>query len=681
MKRFNYILYTVLLSFSAGLVACVDDKIPEEPQPAQGFLDDTDPTLPDEIKNGYSISFKMGLDQMGGKKFTRDVSNADMMEIDNFIDLEKVRILFFVCADEGTEGKTTKADTAYTNIDNVKGKPYFTGVNDHFLFESKSRWVSLLNDDESTTANWQITAPVFTYGNNDEYRWEDIRKTLETYPFKIVILANRPDVEDFGNFDSKFAQTVPFPTGRGPNWGPDDSWLPYEFRTDEEKRNLKYTEERYTINDLHHCQWDMVYSSKNSGDKETDSPAWGGEQGTGVYSFIMKNPTPTKRGPVPMPDFDNMKDPTHEENMMGAVASWSTKGDVGFGEENIAVMPSRTQGIPMYGVQVFDNIIGWVKGTPYNISDRTHGQSGEFYRKTIYMLRSVAKVELKIPRKMKLKDGTDVEIVDIVRPMFCYSNVMSRCEPLDVATPMERLWKEENWLKEDYCEWKNIADYGPIIDQDYGNGNRAKFHERMCWFYGAWRDWWDFNKTRDDCKDIQDSWFEWEGKPNPRIYNPVIQRNQQVAINPCKIDDEDFHYYVIYTGERNINDPTKFGTDNAFNTDQAHVAFLSFSIVDDTGKQGGPYCVAITDYSTNSLIKNKDIYGVDPNSKNGLELTSKYRDQMGENKTPGNWNWPLMRNHVYTFTVNSIGDYSDRGGIDVYVVSSEERNAPGYWFE
>ena len=652
MNYINNFLFSVIFSgFIIGFISCTDEAISPEPPDEEEIP--VDPNIPQEIRDGFSISFNMSLEQFGGNEAATRVTNTDLMEIDNFVDLEKVRILFFVCAKEN--GQETVADTTHSVGRYVKTDlPYMTGEHDYFLFESKSRWVSKLSDEETTSANWQVTAPVFTYGNNDEYRWDDIRYALTHFPFKVVVLANRPDVVNFGNFDDKFGGDISFPTGRGPNWGPSQTWVPVERRTKTGDSSIDWNNQP-TINDLHHCQWDVVYSSKNSGDKNTYA-------GLGVYSFIMKNPTPEKHGPVPQPDPYDLTDPIHQTNMMGALSNWTIKEADGITWYHL---PNKEQqGIPMYGCQVFDPISDWSEGTPYNISDRHMSQSGSYIRKNIFLLRSLAKVELKIPKIMK-KNGEEVEI-ELREPTLCYSNVMARCEPLDVATPTERLWHEENWNNDLYCEWKNIFDYGPIIREATPTvSNPVDFiQSRMAWFYGAWKDWWHFNSNRSDGLNPTSDYFNYNAE-YPRIYNPVIQRNANGRIDRCLIEDEDYLYFVVYTGERNINDPTTFGTSESFNAAKAEFAYFKFTI------DGTTYCLPLTDYSTNSSIKN---YYTSTTS------IGNYRSPMATgNKS--DWNWPLLRNHVYTFTVKSLGDFSDTGdGLNVQVVSSEKRYAPDIWF-
>lgn len=708
MKKSIYYFLFALIPILAQ--SCVDDEV-ITPQPTEEKQPWVDPNMPEEIRNGYSISFNMELPPMDGATRTTGV---DILDIDNFVDLEKVRILFFVCADSPAgnnkvptgpaDDRTSYADTTYAkyvfpdqeldpNRDNYR---YMTGENDHFLFESKSRWVANLTGESTNNAQWQVTAPVFTYGNNDEYRWEDIRYALTHYPFKVVVLANRPDQYKFGNFDGKFSkQEVEYDTGRGPVWGPDQTWVPFERRTQEGDKNIDW-DNLPTINDLHHCQWDVVYASKNTGDKYKGESGWTDYANPGVYDFIMKNPD-HDISKLEEPDHDNPKDSRNKRNLMGALSSWTKKKLYGTVEKNSAFLPNKTtQAIPMYGCQVFDPVPDWAPGTPFNISERHHGQSGQLIRKNIFLLRSLVKLELIIPKWMKNKNG-EYERIIVSEPTLRYSNVMARCEPLDVATPTERIWHEENWNLNEYCEWKTLSEYGPIINGDLGAGTLNKFHERVAWFYGAWRDWWHFNygsgtidpesevTTLPSGLDPNSNYFKpgkMNGKAYPRIFNPVVQRNDEVRIDECLIEsteyeDEDdknaVYHYVVYTGERHINDPTTFGQSNSFNKAQAQVAYFRFM----NSKNGQTYYIPLSEYKPNSKAATKHFTAETGNS--GYTFDN-YRADVAQESNPDDWNIVLLRNHTYTFQVVSLPGLTDDGPIDVKVVSTEKRYGPSIWF-
>lgn len=631
-----------------GLMSsCVDDVVlPVDPE--EGMEDTVDPTVPDDLLDGYTVSFTLNLGPINGNQsglgLTRALSADYQMEIDNFIDLEKIRILFFTC---DVETVTNEDGTVSYVVDN-------TGTKDHFLFESKSRWVSQLDNSETTDAQWQVTAPVFKYGNNDNYPWEDIRWTLQNKPFKVAVLVNRPDEVKFGNFDDMFSGPVPLDTNRGPHWSVSETWLPRERRTgaEAEMSDEEYDKTRYTINDLHHCQWDPIYSSKNN--VEID--------GRGPYDFIMKNwQKRLPKGSLPIPT-----DGVGDWNMMGAFSYWTVKENRGEGEINYYFPPTKeTQGIPMYGVQRFDPIPStWKQGTPYNVSYRPQGQQGEYFRKNVHLLRSLVKLELRIPKDIEING----EPITISQPQLRYTNVMARCEPLDVATPTEEIWKDNHAE----CEWQDLYTYGPLIKDNTVTDN-GKLNDRMLWFYGAWKEWWDFNKFYDKNSTKFNEASGEKGIPAdkfPHIFNPVVQRNQNARIDECLVEDDDYWYYVVYTGERNINDPTKMDAASNMTTANSHVAYFQFKV----DQNDLTYCIFLTDYGKtndhtgNALIKD--------NYLQNTEEQSSYRKAMAEDPNKMNWNWPLLRNHSYIFTVKSLGNYQDPGGIDVYVVSSENRTAP-----
>lgn len=716
MNSFRKKLYlSIVAAFGLAGQSCVDDVL----DPNMGI----DPNVPKEIADGYSVSFSMSLDAMspGGPALLDVTTNASLREKENYVDLEKLRILFFTCAGDDPNDNSGKYD--------------------YFLFESKSRWVSVLSDIETTQANWQVTAPVFTYGNNDDYDWEAIRWALENYPFKIVILANRPDNVDFGDFDGKFGKEIKFATDRGPNWGPKDTYIYDDVNSigvnwrDWEGRNkpeFKYygDEDSFrtkpTINSLHHCQWDPIYTSKNNGKH--------------IYDFLVEQPwadenfdygtnklkTDENKKPIPLKDQAGVG----SYNMMGALSYWTEKmpqrdkdGNIIYDDDkNIQYImdplddknektanfyvhpdPSKGKGIPMYGCQVFDRLTDWKPGTPYNVSLKLSGQTDQYERKNISLLRSVAKIELKIPKRMFKEDGSAIDI-KLENPCLHYSNVMARCEPLDVATPTDQLWKSD-----DECEWNDIMKVGPLVDEDKwteehkGSFSALQevaqyyFDHKIWWFYGAWKDWWHFNNPSIYVNESNLTGPETPGAhgggdlvnyksftsfpdeaelaakgypPYPHIFNPVIQRNGNALITECKIDTpednyEGFLHYVIYTGEKGINDAS---TVNLISREKAELVYFSFSI------QGTKYYLPLTDFNKNTLWKDYYTGG----TGNALISTDYKKLMPGD---PNNYNWVLLRNHVYTITVTSFKDFMDIGAVNSQIVSSERRDAPEYVFD
>lgn len=776
MKKSLIYLYSIAIAlFGVVMQSCVDETISPTPPEAN---DGIDPNTPEDILKGFSLTFNMELGEMGSvgpnSRSSVPTTNAYLREIENFIDLERLRILFFVCVPDAEVGSNEEIEKNPNSFPKDNFKRNHT--KDYFLFESKSRFVTPLTNNESTSARWQVTAPVFTYGNNDEYDWEAIRYALTHYNFKIAILVNRPNEVDFGDFDGKFGKQVVFYTDRGPNWSVEHTWIDPSFRDKEKYKDYTddYWKYRPTINDLHHCQWDAVYSSKNN-DKH-------------VYDFIMANPYEANKTGLLTQPVDNAADDDPAKmwdyrNLMGALSYWTEqrKYDLTYpvsGKmENYYILPNASKGIPMYGVQKFIALgDAWVEGTPFNVSNHTN-YNGD----NVHLLRSLAKLELKIPKKMQIRENGEVKTVDIkvINPYLRYSNVMARCEPLDVETPTEVIWASNEIL----CESNDIFKYGPIVNKENKTGENETIYDPtiyqqwVAWFYGAWKHWWHFNANPTEIanelkykyggdvpyKETKSNFGQAvygladpeyfsshnSGLKSPHIFNPVIQRNGYAHIDDCEIYDSEYWHYVVYTGERNVTDPSNLLN---YAPGKAEVAYFSFNVVcpelgltslmtsdeienavngsdvearfrtegdkdyifskefkaeyDKANKDaidvGKEFCIAITDYKENKYFYSDATYKT-PTTKPILDdprylakgKTSYFQQQMRKYSTKmvdvdkastkkeedRAWNWPLLRNHLYSFTVTKFGNANDEGGISVQVVSSEDRTSPDIIFE
>lgn len=662
--------------------------------------------VPSEILDGYTISFNMSVASMDGgtPNLNSRASNQDLRSIEDFVDLEKLRILFFTCLDD--EDYVDGLSKKWTN--ESQGQKYESGKHDVFLFEAKTRWVSLLSTVEASDASYQVTTPVFTLGSEEEtqqYDWEYIREALIKRPFKIAILVNRPEKIHYSDYDSN---ATPDGSGyfefgnKGPYWAriesdagkelyklakshdfsdiPDNEW------TTKKNELKKANTPAAIINDLHHCQWDAVYQYKNSTSNS-------GVKNNNFYDYILSNPVHTAIE-------DNKDEKTWRKNgmpnAMGAVSDWTmwmtepeykAKGgemvkntdydaasDKVFMTQhgsstktNFYKLPSAEQGIPMYGVQRFDALENWKEGSPIHLSTGIAGDESAGDWKKITLLRSLARIELIIP----------TNIGKITNVTFEYSNVYGRCEPLDVATPTDILWNPTHTAD---CEWHNIYKYGPIINADYpqsGDTEETSFLKRHAWFYGAWKPWWDFNGKLNN----KENYFDDAAKsrnggkemPYPRIFNPCVQRNGTARLEFIRTDDDrdTYYHYVIYTGERNINDPSKFyqTSNDALYRLRSELAYFKFT-VDGTNT----YCFAINPYNPNTQIRNTYL-GTTENLagyKTVMPTTSNTWDE-----STCEWNWPILRNHAYVFRVTGANKKTDNDGINVMVISAENRTAPG----
>lgn len=675
------ILFFLFVCFT--LASCIDDDIVDS---CGDITDDIE--VPDYLKNGYSLNLRVTLDKMGGTR--RSATTAELEAIESYINPEKFRVLFF-------------------------------DHEDKFLFESKSRWIKMLTSVDMGNpkeAEWLVSVPLFTYGNDMyedtdengnkiilEWPWEKIKKALQDNNFKIAILANRHDYEWYPGFSNTgLGNTAGWIDNTGPHWTPKDVG-------------------EVTIFDLHHCQYDAVYHGKSAANNGVGD----------FYDFIAKDYKKKEDG-------TDATDYADYRPQMGATSSWAdwdyetpcswiTEGketdnngtktwttatkvgsvnnnDKGWvtinssKKDNVTTItrrtikrfrhPSQNHPIPMYGVQRFDKIEGWSQGTPFNLSKFTNSNSDYAY-KNISLLRSVVKLELLIPKIDKEQDEDEgkPEIVAL-----CYPNIYARCEPMDVWTPTDELWDSQHpngFATNTKCkDMEALLNYGPVATAFTGNAKIA-YQKKISWFYGVWRE--DKTGTPDNKKGTNPWWkfepfdmsnfvAETPSTPYPRIFNSYIQRNNvMICDDNVLVEDPKYWHYVIYTGERNMLDPSSLGNMGNTGSGQPTVMYWVFE------RKGKLYNLPITDYNNMSnivydylapqekkyILSDENEY--DPSKKDnhekfmviggldnmngtgsGSSLVPKYSQAIMTETDPANRPWPLIRNHVYTLTLTTTDD-------------------------
>lgn len=661
--------------FALTLVSCIDDgELP--------VSEDDSISIPEEFKSDYTLNLTVTLDNMGG---TRAVSTKDnpMAELENYIDPEKFRVLFF-------------------------------DRQERFLFESKSRWVKqLVPDEENAYSEWLVSVPLFPYGNDELYNWnwKEIRRVLtgedlydrdargayiyddalrrdDVPAFKIMILTNRPDVEwNFGikgrddsgkDLDNITITDNGWVIHNGPDWRLDQT---------------RWGNDIKQVFDIHHCQYDPIYEGKNWDNRtiigrtpqrpNVAAPtSKDNYRDWGVYDFILGG---------------NKNDP----DLLSATSTWVDFGTNDNKKETIAgrearlFMPlTKEHPIPMYGIQEFNKIENWKKGVPFNVSKITSGQAQIDYNfKSVSLLRSVVKLELVIPENKK---------PDWV--MLVYSNIYARCEPMDVWTPTEKIWDHSTGAHVNEntgtCEWYDIKRYGriardtdPVITNNYdetgatkANGNYKYFDDqtsqnqrrqsvdtyqrRMSWFYGAWIEkGWNFN-DRQYLVDEVNRYNNNNSTKSPRIFNSCVQRNQWVSCTLADMSDkyQDGHHYVVYTGERNINDPSQLIDMGNAASGAPVVCYWMFKIgsyvyalpLANHDKSTVPTTLGTADAKTGLYVANLGNGNVS-NIMNPYEVAVM-------NGTATTMPWPLLRNHVYRIIINNVTRGNDAG----FSVSGEE---------
>lgn len=542
------------------------------------------------FKDVYSVNLMVTLDPMSVSSNTAK-EPAEITKWENYIDLERFRILFF-------------------------------DDNDKFLFESKNRWVKQidLNDNFSS---WYVSIPFGPFGNDSygegkEYDWNAIRTHLTTKKFKVAILANRPAQLRYPGFvDSNLSLPSGVFDNDGPYWGPDDTG----------KRD---------IFDLHHFQYDIIYKDKGN-------PKMKDGQYDEMYDFVMdytdKN-QPKMGSSINWVSFDNGdKD---SEVLTSSVNMRNIK------------MPSAEHPIPMYGIQEFEPIPAqyWKEGTPFDLSNLPTDvfPTVQYNYKSISLLRSCVRLDLRIPKSAVSNAPQFVTL--------WYSNIYSRCEPMDTWTPTDQIWKTDH---NNGCEWESILNYGPISsDKAPGNGStKDDYQKQISWIYGIWQEKkWPFKRV--DGKTVTPV-AATASTPYPHIFNPCIQRNKVIRCHNgdvTKYYNDGYYHWIVYTGERNCNDPNTL-------PDMVKNPYIACFVIGWKNKTSGDYyCIPLLDYKNNTDTDvTKNISGVspavsvfgphnyDPSSTGSWPKAMDTYIGNLRSKRGANLPYPLLRNHVYRFTL------------------------------
>lgn len=641
------ILYTLLLAGLTGLSSCKDDDLilSSDAEDEQLFDD------------GPSISFSITLDDMGGV----GASNGLMPSLgpktvryyENYIDPQNCRILFF-------------------------------DSNDKFIFESKSRYVKKRSSTSGEYSEWTVTVPFYDYGNDrdENWPWTQIKNKLLNEQFKIAILANHPEREynmgivgrgynadgstNSANYETDEVVPNTWFRNDGPNWDRTNSVCG--------GTNVK------DVFDLHHCQTDMIYKGKNhdqyhpyntysettvNGKKTGTATANHSHENIGFYDKICTYRTADETatgsdgncqtGPsvswVHFDNDDNSKDP---------------KYDLRYSK-----MPSEQYPIPMYGIQRFQPIPAdkWIDGSTYRLEG-----------KAISLLRSCVKLELLIP----------VEF-DVEQAALVYSNIYSRCEPLNVWDPTDEVW-ERNHADASKCEWKRVWDYGVMTENgSYGTDryrSRDDYWKKIGWIYANWRKsskgWhYGFGNTTQGYQKGKE-WVEGllSGKPEPpEIFNPCIQRNNFVMINLANSmfsDIDRYHHIIVYTGERSPNDPTNLANIGSTSAGDPTLFWWQIWVKKKGSSTGQLISLPVCDYDncdgTKAFASENYTSLAAPSRTLGTNDGTAYMQRVQKKDAATPLPLPFLRNHVYriTLTGKTSSSYPDNWDRDRYPEPDEQ---------
>lgn len=471
--------------------------------------------------------------------------------------------------------------------------------------------------------------------------------------------------------------------------------------------------------DLHHCQYDPVYEGKSYNDRDhifekytdkyNECDVFGvyygdGDDNTAASSSKGKayenGDKSYKIGYKNHHVYDFVAGTIEEgegfeglegELKMGASSTWiDWSGEDGkyngnanksaIGNFRYFVPPTEDHPIPMYGIQDFYKIKDWVKGTPFNLSKTAKGQdedADDYEYRTISLLRSVVKLELVLP------SGTNPQWV-----IMYYPNVYARCEPMNVWTPTNEIWEEEAddlGTSTECEELKTIKKYGPVANtSNYGSTDDTDasinyYINRLSWFYGEWKENGPDGKPRHKHEKFNPA---TTSHPYPKIFNSYIQRVQG-AVCYDKTErpygslfyqgSDGKEHYVVYVGERNINDPTNLmrvgnNANGAYTICYWQIrhgqGIYSIALAPEEENQGKQY----KSYRYEEVTNPNRNMGV----TNQKDASKNYEYEQGVRDKSAAMPWPLLRNHVYKITVGGMSANTRSGDEGVLSMKSED---------
>lgn len=371
------------------------------------------------------------------------------------------------------------------------------------------------------------------------------------------------------------------------------------------------------------------------------------------------------------------------------------------------ILPSKDDPIPMYGIQDFDPIGEyWEPGVLFNLSQFNNAQKEGYDYRSISLLRSLSRVEVKLERKSFKKKPSHVYLRSL--------NRSARIMPVDFITPTDIIWdgfnpanashvkRLQNYMNagnvNEYNvmqntpgvikEISNIMQYGPIYIGYNTNTNQSaeqkmtEYRKTTAWPFGIWEhQWgWDWNRGKgfvgkfDTYQVGQSRAHTGQIVPEyPRILHTRISRSDYARFIEVK-NDPDYWHYIIYVAEKNITD-----ADNPGNiADRPKICHVEIRFNDglpELDENGDPV----------ESDPENEVDNMDDKMAYRLYFTEGGRANLGSFDFTGreswddyefDWNiakqhWPIMRNHVYIFTVT--GGVNNSGYVDLQVSAPQQR--------
>lgn len=325
--------------------------------------------------------------------------------------------------------------------------------------------------------------------------------------------------------------------------------------------------------------------------------------------------------------------------------------------------------IPMYGIQSYTKLGNlWQPGTVFDISNfnelgpQPYPESDEenaelvypYKYKSVSLLRSVAKVELKIPKVFKAHHV-------YLRSM----NRRSRCEPVDVSTPTDEIWYQPttttppaNSAHKDCRDWEKIMNHKlPFYLENSSDGAATQYdnyRKKLAWYYGSWAD--ENNKVGAGENKVDIHQGESQDGEYPQIMNAMIGRTDFTEFIEAGSDSY-YDRYILYVPEKYVDDPGSVGKSKKMETSTPKICHIEFR--EDTDP-----CTNIDDNFCYRIYFTENGF-FDNNKQNSYPTFEKIPDPNNSKKTIDDtwensyeqkvenlkYHWPIIRNHYYRFTV------------------------------
>lgn len=373
-----------------------------------------------------------------------------------------------------------------------------------------------------------------------------------------------------------------------------------------------------------------------------------------------------------------------------------------------AILPSKDYPIPMYGIQDFDPIGEyWEPGVLFNLSQFNNAQKEGYSYRSVSLLRSLSRVEVKLLKSAFPQKPSHV----FMRSM----NRSARIMPVDFFTPTDIIWNGFNQsstsdvkrlqnyvaagnLSEQHIlenskgvvqEEKNIMQYGPIYignNTPQSGDKMINYRRTTAWPFGIWEQQWGWNWNRENPAvgnfetykpgDSRD--FTGQTVPEyPRILHTRISRSDYCRMTEVdEGSDGQYWHYIMYIPEKNITDADEPGDIN----DRPKIIHVELRF------NGGPNAGKEGDNPEENYVDNFDdklayrLYF----TEGGMAHSGSFQFD-----GRGSWDayeydldivkqhWPILRNHVYTFTVNGIP--TEQGSVD-FQADAPDQSYGMWWF-